>query len=157
MSMSFPIALTVDLHPSDNASSIRRCHDFLSQRNIPATFLISTTILQNSEVRTAIRSLDEGPHEFGTHAHSHDLNEIRALVSGGNGQLDFMRCSKESFEDLFGYSPVSFRSPTWCGLGPAAIDELASLGYRVDCSSTPQRPGILGSFPLGNPWLFAER
>lgn len=39
----------------------------------------------------------------------------------------------------------------------SAINELASLGYHVDCSATPQRPGFLSSLPLENPWLFAPR
>jgi hypothetical protein len=155
--MSLRIAVTVDVHPNDQAVSIGRCHEFLSQRHIPATFLISTTILQKPDERAAIRLVSEGPHELGTHAHHHDADEVRALVSGENSQLEFLRVSKEAFEDFLGYSPFSFRSPTWCGIGPAAIDELMKLGYRVDCSSTPQRPGILSSYPLENPWLMAKR
>jgi peptidoglycan/xylan/chitin deacetylase (PgdA/CDA1 family) len=156
MPVSFPLAITVDVHPNDNAMSIRRCVDFLAHRNISATFLISTAILQKPQERAAIKS-GGGSHELGTHAHQHDADEIRALVSGRNGQLNFLRASKESFEDSFGYSPRSFRSPTWCGLGSAAIDELVRLGYMVDCSSTPQRPGILSSYPLENPWLLSSR
>src|SRR5271165_2761997 len=157
MPVSFPVAVTVDVHPNDSAMSIGRCIDFLSQRNISATFLISTTILQKPEERAALKSGSGGSHELGTHAHRHDSDEIKALVSGRNGQLDFLRVSKQSFEDFFGYSPSSFRSPTWCGLCPAAIDELVRLGYTVDCSSTPQRPGILSSYPLENPWLLSDR
>ena len=40
------------------------------------------------------------------------------------------------------------------GVAFATLDE---LGYRVDCSSTPQRPGILSSYPLRSPWLTARR
>jgi peptidoglycan/xylan/chitin deacetylase (PgdA/CDA1 family) len=155
--MSIPIAVTVDIHPNDEAVSIRRCHEFLSERNIPATFLISTSIFLKSEEREAIKYMSEGPHELGTHGHRHDLFETRALISGNNGQLEFLQSSKGIFEDFLGYSPFSFRSPAWCGLGPAAIEELARLGYRVDCSATPQRPGILSSYPLKNPWLLAAR
>jgi Polysaccharide deacetylase len=157
MPMKLRIAVTVDVHPNDQAVSIQRCHDFLSQRDIPATFLISTSILQKPDERAAIKLVSEVLHELGTHAHHHDKNEVRALVSGENGQLEFLRISKECFEDCLGFSPVSFRSPTWCGIGPAAIDELVRLGYKIDCSSTPQRPGLLSSYPLENPWLMAER
>jgi len=155
--LSFPIALTIDIHPGDKASSIRRCHDFLSENNIPATFLISTAILHRSEERAAIKFVAQGRHELGTHAHYHDGNEAEALMSGDDDQLGFLRISKELFQEVLGNTPLSFRSPSWCGLGHAALNELVRLGYRVDCSSTPQRPGILSGYPLKNPWLLTPR
>jgi hypothetical protein len=79
------------------------------------------------------------------------------LNSGINDQLNFLEDSKSCFEDSLGYSPRYFRSPTWCGLGFPAVEELVRLGYQVDCSATPQRPGLLSSLPFENPWIFAPR
>jgi hypothetical protein len=42
-------------------------------------------------------------------------------------------------------------------VGAGAFDELARLGYTVDSSATPQRPGILSSFPGDSPYLWARR
>lgn len=155
--MCIPVAVTVDVHPSDFASRILCCNEFFAQRDIPVTFLISTSILQNSKVVPAIKTLQRCGHELGTHAHNHCANEIQALNSGSRSQLRFLGDSKSRFEDFLGESPVSFRSPTWCGVCKSALDELFYLGYKVDCSSTPQRPGILSSIPAENPWLFSPR
>jgi hypothetical protein len=155
--MAIPVAVTIDIHPNDAPSSILRCNDFFAGRNIRVTYLVSTSILQNRGVLPVLKTLQQCGHELGTHAHNHCSSEIRALMSGEKGQLAFLRHSKSCFEDFFGESPASFRSPVWCGIGKAALDELERLGYKVDCSSTPQRPGLLSSMPWESPWLFSSR
>jgi hypothetical protein len=151
------VSVTIDVHPNDNPTGILRCNEFFASRNIPATFLISTIALQKPQVRTALRSLLQGRHELGTHGHTHSMDEVKALKVGSNGQLQFLETSKSCFEELFGYSPTVFRSPVWCGIGIPARDELVRLGYKVDCSATPQRPGLLSSLPFENPWMFSSR
>jgi hypothetical protein len=104
-----------------------------------------------------LEEVRRGRHELGTHGHTHSQEEIEALNSGTDGKLGFLGTSKSWFENAFGHSPTSFRSPCWCGLGIPAINELARLGYRVDSSATPQRPGIFSHLPFENPWLFTSR
>jgi hypothetical protein len=151
------IAVTVDIHPWDRPESLRACDKYLRERNIPATFLISTSMLENPIAITSLRELSEGIHELGTHAHTHKGDEIAALEGTTSGSLKFLERSKHCFEDFYGFSPASFRSPTWCGLGQPALQELVRLGYKVDCSATPQRPGVLGNFPMASPWLLTSR
>jgi hypothetical protein len=151
------VSVTVDVHPSDSPTDILRCKEFFASRNIPVTFLISTITLQKSEVRFALKSLLPERHELGTHGHTHSMDEVKALKLGSNGQLRFLETSKSCFEELFGYSPTVFRSPVWCGIGIPARHELVRLGYKVDCSATPQRPGLLSSLPFESPWMFSSR
>jgi peptidoglycan/xylan/chitin deacetylase (PgdA/CDA1 family) len=146
--MSVLVCITVDVHPNDDPTSMLRCSDFFLTRSIPVTFLVSTAILQKSNSLSAIKALSSRSHDLGTHAHNHGVDEIRALNSGINDQLNFLEDSKSCFEDSLGYSPRYFRSPTWCGLGAPAVEELVRLGYQVDCSATPQRPGYLAVCPL---------
>ena len=155
--MAIPVVVTIDVHPTDSPSRISRCNEFFLNRGIPVTFLISTSILRSPSVWPALRALQRCGHELGTHAHNHCEGEVRAIISGPKNQLGFLHYSKSLFEDFFGERPVSFRSPTWCGIGQSALDELVRLGYEVDCSSTPQRPGLLSSVPTKNPWLFSSR
>jgi hypothetical protein len=93
----------------------------------------------------------------GSHGHQHDFAEIRALMRGRAADLGFLRRSHALYQETFSDAPVSFRSPAWCPLAPAAIDMLVALGYRVDSSATPQRLPIFSSTPYANTWLFARR
>ncbi len=151
------VAVTIDVHPGDDPNAIHACNEFFSRRGIPVTFLMSTAILERKEAAQALLELSTGFHEIGTHTHKHDYQEICALQNGNGSSLGFLEESTRRFEDFFGLSPKSFRSPAWCGLGPRALDELVRLNYRVDSSATPQRPGVLSSFPLESPWLLSKR
>jgi hypothetical protein len=151
------IAVTIDVHPWDRPGSIRACNGYLREKNIPATFLISTSILENPVATSPLRELGDGIHELGTHAHMHRGHEIDALRGIPAKSLRFLEHSKLCFEDFCGFSPASFRSPTWCGLGQSALQELVRLGYKVDCSATPQAPRSFGNFPMASPWLLSSR
>ncbi len=151
------VCLTVDIHDSDSPGNIERFLEFLRNVAIKATFFVPTALLEAERFRQDFSALGRADHELGTHGHDHDREEITALGSGRAGDLDFLRRSAESFAGAFGYRPRVFRSPSWCGLGAAALDLLAELGYQVDSSATPQRPGLLSSFPTRNPYLFSAR
>jgi hypothetical protein len=107
--------------------------------------------------RAVLADLATWEHEVGTHGHIHDFNEICALKANGDGDISFLACSRDCFEDFFGFSPRSFRAPCWSGLSEHSLDELCRLGYQVDCSCTPQRLGIFSSFPTESPYFWSKR
>ena len=155
--MTSPIALTVDVHAEDRPADISRAAAWLGEHGIPATFFVPSALFEDARFRPHVIRLPSLGFEVGSHGHDHDFAEIRALMRGTAADLEFLRRSHVLYQDTFGGSPISFRSPAWCPLGPRAIAALVELGYRVDSSATPQRLPILSSTPYANTWLFARR
>jgi peptidoglycan/xylan/chitin deacetylase (PgdA/CDA1 family) len=151
------VAITLDLHHGDEPDDILLACEFLGERGVPATFFIPSSLLETREYGAVLRRIPAYGHEVASHTHLHDGREMAALVGGGGADLDFLEHSRSVHEDAFGERPVSFRSPAWCFLGPAAIERLSGLGYRVDSSATPQRLGIFSSAPWGNVWTYSPR
>jgi hypothetical protein len=151
------IALTVDVHQEDRPADVGRAAGWLAERGTPATFFVPSALFEDASFRPHIIRLPSLGFEVGSHGHDHDFVEIRALMQGATVVLDFLRRSHALYQETFGGSPVSFRSPAWCPLGPAAIDMLVDLGYRVDSSATPQRLPIFSSTPYANTWIRARR
>ena len=151
------VVLTIDVHPWDTADDIRACCAVLSARRLKATFFISTSILQKEDRHSALLALASQGHELGTHSHDHNHTEIRALQDERSGDLSFLSESTRCFTRFYGFQPKMFRSPVWCGLSSRARDVLCDLGYKIDCSSTPQRLGVLSAQLTRNPWLFSRR
>ena len=116
-----------------------------------------SALFEDARFRPHVIRLPSLGFEVGSHGHDHDYVEIRALMRGAGADLDFLRRSHALYQDTFGGTPISFRSPAWCPLGPRAIAALVELGYRVDSSATPQRLPIFSSTPYANTWLFARR
>ena len=152
-----PIALTVDIHAEDRPADISRAAAWLHEHRIPATFFVPSALFESASFRHHLVRLPTLGHEVGSHGHQHDYVEIRALMRGTRADLEFLRRSHALYQDSFVCSPISFRSPAWCPLGPNAIAALIDLGYRVDSSATPQRLPIFSSTPYANTWLFARR
>lgn len=153
----FRSVLTFDLHGSDEPRAVEMCAEALERLGLTAVFFVPTTLTTNSQMGPALRSLAACGHEMGTHGHAHDWSEMDALRNGPRSSLRFLEQSTQRFSEYFGQAPRSFRAPCWCRLCDAAIDELERLGYRVDSSATPQRLGLLSSFPFENPYLFSPR
>jgi hypothetical protein len=149
--------LTFDLHADDNPIDIGICADRLDSVGWTATFFVPTHMLEMPELHAPLRDLASRGHELGTHAHMHDEVEKSALRKGGPSDLGFLERSAGLFADFFGRAPLVFRSPCWAYLGDAALDELERLGYQVDSSATPQRPGLLSSFPYDNRHMLRPR
>lgn len=150
-------AITVDLHGGDDADDIRRSGEWLAERGIAATYFVPTGLLSRADLGAAARHLIGLGHEVGSHGHLHNRDEKEALRWDDAASLSFLGLSKRWFEDALGRSPTSFRSPLWVRVGENALGELWRLGYLVDSSSTPQRLGVLSSYPRDNPWLSAPR
>ncbi len=152
-------ALTFDIHQDDRPEDIVACAEWLRKHAVPATFFVPTMMLDEARFSSALRELDNGLHDIGTHTHMHDSVEIAALEAADPrpSELDFLDLSTERFHGFFGRSPRVFRSPFWCYVNDAAADRLTRLGYTVDSSSTPQRPGVFSSNPSASPWLFSPR
>lgn len=150
-------AVTIDLHSEDDPNDIASAAELLASRKIAGTFFVPTMMLGDYAMRQALRSLPSYGHEIGTHGHTHDWQEMNLLAKGRGRQIAFLGRSKRLFEDFYGMSPVCFRSPCWCVLGAAALDELDALGYQVDSSSTPQRLPVFSSRPYNGSWAFAPR
>ena len=152
-------ALTIDLHDTDRPEDIFACVAWLEARGLRATFFVPTRMLEEARFTRAFDAIDGGPHEIGTHAHRHDLTEVRALGAPRPtpSQLDFLDRGVALYEARFRRSPHAFRSPAWCYVSDAAASRLSRLGYTVDSSATPQRAGILSSQPFRSPWLFTPR
>lgn len=153
----FPIVLTVDVHEEDRPVDVGRAAGWLHEHGIPATFFAPSALFAHPDFRPQITPLPSLGFEVASHGHRHDYTEMRALMRRGGADLDFLRRSRDLYQDTFGRAPVSFRSPAWCPLGMAAIQTLVALGYRVDSSATPQRLPIFSSTPYANTWLFARR
>ncbi len=154
---AFPIALTVDIHEEDRPADIGRAAHWLHAAGIRATFFVPSALFEHSAFRPHVALLPALDHAVGSHGHDHDFTEIRALMRGAARDLRFLQRSRDLYEDVFARSPVAFRSPAWCPLGPIAIRTLVSLGYRIDSSATPQRLPIFSSTPYANTWLFSRR
>lgn len=152
-----PVVVTVDLHEGDLPEDVELAADRLAGAGIPATFFVPSTMLRPGRYGGPLRRLDVLGHEVGSHTHEHDGAEIAALRRGSGPELGFLGVSKRLYEDFYGRPPTAFRSPGWCVLGRAALDELERLGYAVDSSATPQRLGLLSSNPFDAAWGLAPR
>jgi len=149
--------LSFDLHLDDAPGNIETCSMNLAEAGIRAAFFIPTRMVDNKDFRGPLRALAADGHELGTHCHEHDDEEMRALMGGSEESLRFLEVSAEVFSDFFGYRPRIFRAPCWCRLSRTTRVKLVEIGYHVDSSSTPQRPGIFSHFFLDNHHLFAPR
>lgn len=151
------MAITIDVHKTDNPADMDRCSEWLTEQGVQATFFVPTIMLAMNRYTEAIGRLARSGHEIGTHSHIHCPDEIEALQSEDTGNIGFLEFSKKAFEDFFGYAPRSFRAPCWSALSKRTLAELWRLGYRVDSSSTPQRLGLFSSYPTQNPCIRARR
>lgn len=151
------VAVTVDLHQWDDPFDITFSAELLARAEIRATYFVTSEMFQRRCYAERLRDLAGFGHEVGSHSHLHDPAEMNALVRGKRQHLGFLKHSKNIYEDFYGRSPRSFRSPCWCRLGPDALDELQHLGYTIDSSSTPQRLSFTGSYPYQGSWFFASR
>lgn len=149
--------LTFDLHLNDRPSDIEACGRELKAAGWTATFFIPTSMLEMDELRGPIEALAAEGFELGTHGHHHTDEETNALRNGDRDTLGFLKRSAAVYADTFGKRARVFRAPCWAHVSDVALDELALLGYHVDSSSTPQRPGILSAFPYDNRHFFARR
>lgn len=151
------MAITVDLHLWDHSQDISYSAEWLADAGIRATYFVMSQMFLHKPHVEHLKRVHELGHEVGSHSHMHDPTEMKALVRGDKTAVQFLRLSKKIFEDFYGESPVSFRSPCWCSLGPTALDALEELGYRVDSSCTPQRLSFTGSYPYEKSWFFSSR
>jgi polysaccharide deacetylase len=151
------VVITIDVHAGDDPRAIDHCSGWLAERCVPATFFVPTGLLDDDRLGPALRRLGWGPHAIGTHGHRHDWPEAAALAAPEGSDLGFLRDSRDRYEAVYGEPPQLFRAPGWRAMSHAAFATLEEVGYRVDCSSTPQRPGVLSSDLLSNPWLRAPR
>ena len=150
-------AVTFDLHSHDAPEDWDVSRDTLARLGIRGTFFMPTSLLAQRRYDAPLSALVAAGHEVGSHGHRHDPYEIRALREGRAASIGFLALSRDLLGERLGRAPRSFRSPCWCGVGPHALDELARLGYEVDASATPQRLGLLSSYPRHNPWILAAR
>lgn len=152
-------AVTVDIHAGDRAEDIQIAAQLLAAEGIRATFFVPASVFHESEAtRVALRELPRLGHEVGSHGYEHDWPEIDALVRGRTqSELSFLARAHAEFANFYGRPPKAFRSPVWCRLGDAALDELNQLEYEVDSSATPQRVQLLTSRPFCRGWMSAPR
>jgi len=149
--------ITFDIHLNDRPGDIVTCLDRLEAAGWRATFFVPTSMLGLPEFSGPLRELENRGCELGTHAHHHNGPEKAALRGDGDAGLGFLARSADAFAQFFGRAPRVFRAPCWAYLCEPAVDELERLGYRVDSSRTPQRPGILSSFPYDNRHMVSGR
>lgn len=152
-------AVTVDVHAGDRADDILAAADLLAEAGLRATFFVPGALFRTSEAMTAaLHQVARLGHEVGSHGYQHDWREIDALTNGkADTDLSFLEAARSEFEDLYGCRPRAFRSPVWCHLSDAALDELIRLGYEVDSSATPQRLQVLSSRPFCRSWMLSCR
>jgi len=152
-----PVALTVDVHADDRPEDITAAAEWLAHRGLPGTFFVPSTLLVAGRYRSRLIEVPKLGHEVGSHTHTHGWEEMAALRDGDGSALRFLEHSKYIYEETYGCSPCSFRSPCWSALGSSALDELQRLGYAVDSSATPQRLPLLGSNPYKMAWAGSPR
>jgi len=155
--MSPSLVITIDVHRGDDARAIDHCSGWLEERSLPATFFVPTALLRDDRLGPALRRLGSSVHAIGTHAHLHSRVEVAALREDDRRALSFLADSRDLHEAVYGQAPEFFRAPRWCAMSDGAFATLDALGYRVDCSATPQRPGILSADLLRSPWLRSPR
>jgi peptidoglycan/xylan/chitin deacetylase (PgdA/CDA1 family) len=151
------VAISLDLHTDNYPEDVERCDDWLREHNIRATFFIPSEMLEMEKFRAPLLRLSRWRHELGSHGHLHDQRETIAMREGSEEDIEFLADSKRRFEDFFGFQPRSFRAAYWGGLSERTVALLDRLGYLVDASATPQRLGILSSYPRQNPYVAAPR
>lgn len=147
------VFFTIDVHDYDRAEDLDRFVSVAETYAARFTLFVPTNALGKL---SRLRELQNHPlFELGNHSQLHNEAQRSALINGT--ELGFLRDARDAHADYFGAPPMSFRAPFWGGVGPRAREALQELGYRVDCSITPQRLGFLSSHPLENPYLFARR
>ena len=151
------IAYTFDLHDVDRAEDITRTAEWFRESCGIATFFVPSAMLAKARYAEALRCIQRLGHEVASHTHAHDWREVNALMNGSTADLAFLSESFDRHGQFFGAAPTSFRSPRWCMLGPAAIEELARLGYAADSSATPQRFPLFSSTPWHPGWWSSPR
>ena len=149
--------VTMDLHVPDRSEDIVFAGEWLAAAGVRITAFVPTVMLEDARHRASLRALAALGHEMASHSHHHDWAEMEALGWGRGRALGFLGESRERHRQFFGSNPTAFRSPCWCRIGPAALDELARLGYEVDSSATPQRVPGLTSMPFRPAWLGSPR
>lgn len=155
--MTAKTLLTFDIHKCDDPEDIRHATEWLLQQQLPAIYFVPTDLLENEDFLVEIRHAMATGIEIGTHGHNHDEKEIFSLMRGDPQELDFLKKSKETYENLLGRSPTIFRSPHWCPLASNSYKTLVELGYRIDMSPTPQRIPLFSSLPFSSTWFFSPR
>ena len=152
-----PAILTVDLHNSDDPKDIYRCGEYLLKHNIPVLFFIPTELCLIEKFKQPLEFLKYSNFDLGTHAHKHNREEMNIISNPLENPKTLLTNSKKVFEDFFNSQPLYFRSPAWCKISNKTIESLDVLGYKVDCSYTPQRIGLFSSSPFKSPYLFSKR
>jgi hypothetical protein len=112
------------------------------------TYLLNNVVIEDEQSCDILKQLP-GKYELGTHLHPEFIEPMKTQhdYSGKRGAANCCEYSAEIeygklenitrlFEKQFGYSPTSFRAGRFSA-GPSTIDSLASLGYLVDTSVTP--------------------
>lgn len=152
-------AVTVDVHAGDRAEDIQTAANLLAAAGIRATFFVPGALFRSPNgTAAALRELPSLAHEVASHGYEHDWCEVDALTRGRTpSDLSFLERARSEFADFYGFAPKAFRSPVWCRLSDAALDELIRLGYDVDSSATPQRLQVLSSRPFCRGWMLSRR
>ena len=107
------VAVTVDLHQWDDPFDITFSAEWLARAEIRATYFVTSAMFLQKDYAERLRDFAGFGHEVGSHSHLHDPSEMKALVRGKGSQLRFLEHSKNIYEDFYGRSPRSFRSPCW--------------------------------------------
>jgi len=151
------VAFTFDLHEFDRAEDIARTAEWFRESCGIATFFVPSAMFAEARYGEPLRRVQRLGHEVASHTHAHDWREVDALMEGSREDVAFLSESFDRHGQFFGAAPTSFRSPRWCVLGPAAIEELARLGYAADSSATPQRLPLFSSKPWHPGWWSSPR
>ena len=150
-----PCFISIDIHEEDLLEHFFSFAEYIEKMEIKANIFIPSACLLKRKF-SELKAFGSHPlMKFGSHGHAHSTSEHQALALGEN--LGFLMRSKRIHEDFFLYSPRFFRAPCWGKMALGTYRHIKSLGYFVDSSCTPQRLGVLSSYPLENPYLFSSR
>ena len=121
-------------------------HAVYDRYGIAPTYVIDYPVATNTAAVAYLRNLVEsGRAQIGTHCHpwvNPPYDEPLTAANSYHGNLPpELEAAKiavltDAIAQGFGFAPWIFKAGRY-GIGPATLDIIASLGYRLDCSLVP--------------------
>ena len=120
-------------YPSYFEKVVPRILDFLSQRDLQATFFIVGKDAEQEKNRDALAEIAAAGHEIGNHSHRHE--PWLQLYSDQEIANEFEQ-SDRAILTATGQQPVGFRGPGF-SFSSDVLQQLLDRGYQYDASTFP--------------------
>ena len=125
---------------------LQRVQKIFDEYGVVPCYVVDYPIVEQPESVDVLRDIhSRGGCEIGAHLHpwvnppySEDLSRRNMYPGNLDAMIerDKLRLLKEKIEDVFGFSPVSYKAGRY-GFGPATTGTLEVLGFQIDLSICP--------------------